>query len=170
MLGEKEIRHLAKMDVIRDFVDLEKQIQPSGFDLTLKDVMVFPPEPEGELDFSNKKRKLAEVFPATFFNDETIIKKGIFGFVCNEFFDMPEDLSGIVLPRSSLNRGGNSLNSAIIDPGYSGRLFFLVNVNYKLTVHRNARFAQIVFFRLKEKSKKLYDGIYKEAYDDGKPK
>jgi dUTP pyrophosphatase len=55
MLNIEEIRRLIEdQGLIREYVDLETQLQPSGFDLSLKEVREF--SGSGSADFSNEER------------------------------------------------------------------------------------------------------------------
>jgi len=64
-----------------------------------------------------------------------------------EKVNMPEDLMARILPRSTLFRGGCSLMTAVVDPGYFGALTMgiknLSGCDFSLS--RGARVGQIVF-------------------------
>jgi dUTP pyrophosphatase len=58
MLNSNDIKQMIeKNGMISDFINLEKQIQPSGFDLSLKEVYHY--ENLGAVDFSNEERVIA---------------------------------------------------------------------------------------------------------------
>jgi len=65
-------------------------------------------------------------------------------------------------PRSSLNRCGVSIHSAVWDAGYSGRSQSLLVVYNPLgfRLHRNARLLQLVFFYTSGGVGKGYSGQY----------
>ena len=59
MLNSSVIRGLIKdHNLISEYIDLESQIQPSGFDLSLKEISEY--KNAGSVDFSNKERTIAE--------------------------------------------------------------------------------------------------------------
>ncbi len=71
----------------------------------------------------------------------------------NEKINMPNDLCGEVLPRTSLNRIGLSINNQYLNPGYSGKLSMVLrndlnNTNIKIVP--NLKIGQILFFGLDE--------------------
>lgn len=78
-----------------------------------------------------------------------------------ESVNMPKDLAARVLNRSTLFRSGCRLSTALVDPGYRGRLTFgLENMSKnKFTIERGAAAAQIVFEQVSGRTK-AYDGRY----------
>jgi dCTP deaminase len=71
-----------------------------------------------------------------------------------ETVTMPDDLMGILYPRSSVNRQGLSVElSGIIDAGYKGTLIIPVRNNMPsqvIRIYPGERFCQIVFHTLNE--------------------
>ncbi|MCJ7574402.1 deoxyuridine 5'-triphosphate nucleotidohydrolase, partial [Candidatus Bathyarchaeota archaeon] len=58
MLNSKTIRHLIEtQQLVSDYVDLDKQLQPAGFDLSLKEVQAY--RGGGSVDFTNQERIVA---------------------------------------------------------------------------------------------------------------
>ena len=65
-------------------------------------------------------------------------------------------------PRSSLLRSGVSLHTAVWDAGYQGRSQSLLTVHHAggFRLQRDARLAQLVFFRLSSPPSQGYQGRY----------
>ena len=62
MLNSAEIRRLIEeQQLVTDFIDLDVQLQPSGFDLSLGEVQAFAGS--GSVDFSNEERVIADSRP-----------------------------------------------------------------------------------------------------------
>ncbi len=137
----------------------EMQMQPCGIDITLKEVHEFLSA--GELDFDNSKRQISKTKKIEF-EESVFLKPGAYKVVFNEHVKIPKDLAALCLPRSSLLRCGVMLNCAVWDPGYEGRSEALLNVlnPYGITLHKNARIGQMIFIKLEEEAKELYQGVY----------
>ena len=158
MLTNKEI---VELGIVDSFIDLKKQLQPAGFDITLKEVYVF--KSPGRIDFTNEERKISDVEPLKF--DErgyVFLKRGAYKVIFNEYVRIPENIAGICLPRSSLLRSGVTLETALWDPGYEGRseALLIVENEHGVYLKRNARIGQMIFFKLSNEVKG-YEGIYK---------
>lgn len=163
MLVDKEIRKwIVQEKMIRNYIDLDIQLQPNGFDLTLKNVIIFTNEWEAKIDFDNSTRQISSARLILPEDREYHLEPGTYLFRANEVFKMPDNVVGWGMPRSTLNRCGAILNSAILDAGYQGHLVFVVYVFQAMTFSVNAKFCQMIFFRLKETPNQLYSGIYKE--------
>ncbi|HLC69023.1 MAG TPA: deoxyuridine 5'-triphosphate nucleotidohydrolase [Candidatus Bilamarchaeaceae archaeon] len=152
--------HLQKADVIRDLVH-ESQYQPAGVDLTLKSVYAF--KNAGKIDFDNKERKISDVQEIEFRNDEVHLAKGAYKVIFNEYVKIPNDAAALCFPRSSLLRCGATLECAVWDPGYEGRseALLIVANEHGLDIKKNAKIGQLIFIKLSEAAKELYEGRYK---------
>lgn len=137
------------------------QYQPAGMDITLKEIYTF--KSAGKLDFDNKERKVSEVEPLAFINNEIQLKKGTYKIIFNEYVRIPADAAAFCFPRSSLLRCGASLECAVWDPGYEGRseALLIVANEYGLILKKNAKIGQMVFVKLTEAAGELYQGTYK---------
>ena len=163
MLNSREIRRLIEtQQLIKGYIDLDKQLQPSGFDLSLGEVHVY--NGVGSVDFSNKERRIAPM--TTLQPDDDgwyTLPQGCYIIVYNEVVRMPLDLIAIARTRSTVLRNGSAVETAVWDPGYHGRSSSLLVVHnpngFKLK--RNARVAQLVFFRTSE-VEEGYSGIYQK--------
>lgn len=140
--------------------DPKIQLQPVGFDLSLKSVAKFVGT--GTLDFSNEQRKLPDTQTIEFQHHDSsvVLRPGGYLVTYNEQITVPADCAGIVLPRSSLMRCGAVLHSALWDPGYSGRGQGLLTVYHEIQLHKNARIGQFVLIRLETEAGEMYSGTY----------
>lgn len=151
-------QHLS--DVIEELIS-DSQRQPAGIDVTLKEVKKF--DSAGRIDFDNSTRKIADASAMDYENDEVHLRPGSYKVVFNEYVKIPSDAAAVCLPRSSILRCGADLNCALWDPGYEGRSEALLVVynEHGITLKRNAKIGQLVFIKLSEQSKSLYEGQYK---------
>jgi deoxycytidine triphosphate deaminase len=149
--------HDAIMERIRKQGLLEnfhpEAVQGSGVDMRIN--KLFELGSEGLL--RKDERKLPEI------NDvPPILEPGrYYLFVTIEKVNMPSDLLGLMLNRSSLFRCGASLRTAVVDPGYSGVLTVGIKNEgaYQIELERGARVLQMVFAEVKGGTKS-YDGRY----------
>lgn len=147
--------------LVAGWSDLETQLQPNGFDLTLQ--KVHRHRGRGTLGLSNDQRVLPELDPIEpdgegFFD----LRAGIYHITYNEIVSLPNDLMALARARSSLNRSGVTIHAAVWDAGYSGRSTSLLAVlnpdGFRVQV--GARVLQLVFFGLARASREGYAGIY----------
>jgi len=163
LLTKKEIEEMVKKGfLVQSMISPRVQIQQCGIDLTVAKVFSF--NGEGCLDFSNEKRKLpeyVEIEPKHENGEEFwILEPGNYHMAMNEIINLPKDVAGLLLPRSSALVCGAELHSALWDPGYNGRSFFHVTVTRRVKIYKNARLGQMIFFKLEEETE-AYNGIYK---------
>jgi len=148
MLNDKQLKTLIlEKNLVTNYIDLETQLQPSGFDLSLQSIEEYLGS--GAVDFSNKERKLAETKPITPDKEGWyLLEKGVYKVVYNEVVKMPLDIAAIARSRSTLLRNGAEVGTAVWDPGYEGRSssMLLVHNPYGLRLKKNARIAQLIFF------------------------
>lgn len=162
ILGRDELLKLIRSNppLIEGWIDLETQLQPSGFDLTLKEVRKFLTP--GYIDFSNQRRRIADTAPIPF-DDEgrVMLDPGPYLAIFNEVVNIPLGVMAIARPRSSLLRSGVTVETAVWDPGYRGRsrALLLVYNERGIVLERNARIAQLVFMRVEGVSRG-YSGAY----------
>lgn len=161
MLNATEIRAMIEEEgLVSGYVDLEKQLQPSGFDLSLAEVRCF--RGGGSVDFSNEERVIADSRPLSPDYDGWYwLPAGSYTVVYNEAVAMPLDVVAIARTRSTLLRNGATVETAVWDPGYKGRSSSLLVVTNPegIRLRRDARIAQLVFFRVKE-VEEGYSGVY----------
>ncbi|RLE84108.1 MAG: deoxyuridine 5'-triphosphate nucleotidohydrolase [Thermoprotei archaeon] len=165
VLGMSEIVKLLNSSppIVEGYIDLAYQLQPAGFDLSLAEVRQF--KSSGQIDFDNTKRLISETYPLKFsLEDESIkLNKGTYLIVFNEKINLPKNILALGFPRSTLLRCGVTINSAVWDPGYSGRgrsLMMVLNSN-GVKLFKNARVMQLIFIKVEGDTGEGYKGVYK---------
>jgi dUTP pyrophosphatase len=147
--------------LISGFADLDSQVQPNGFDLTLAEIHTFGGTGTIAVDNANRiLPQLARVAP-----DHTgifVLEPGPYHITYAETVALPVDLMAFGRPRSSLTRSGVAIHTAVWDAGYAGRSTSLLVVSNPsgFRVERGARVAQLVFIRLSKMAERGYAGIY----------
>jgi dUTP pyrophosphatase len=161
MLNDQTIRKLVEDEkLITNYIDLDKQLQSSGFDLSLESIEEFLGG--GAVDFSNAERVIAETKPMKENKDEWYrLEKGCYKVVYNEVVKMPLDIAAIARTRSTLLRNGATVGTAVWDPGYEGRSSSLLTVHNPngIKIKKNARIAQLVFYHTGQVDRG-YSGVY----------
>jgi len=155
ILTKSEIEKLikGKPPLVEGFINLAEQLQPNGIDLTLKEVARL--KSAGKITVDNRERITSELEPLEFDSNGFIrLPVGCYIVTFNEIVNLPDDLTALGKPRSSLLRCGANLGTAVWDAGYSGRSQSLLIVHNPLgfAVERNARILQLVFMRLGRKT------------------
>ena len=168
MLNKNQIERLiGKNNLIEDYINLDKQLTPNGFDLTVSSVFSF--DSAGSLDFSNSQRlipKGIELFPQKEKPEDKYgwwqLKKGGYKIRTNETVNLPNNLIAFAFSRTSVLRMGAFTQHGVWDAGFKGKgEFILVVTNpYGFKLKENARIAQLVFFGVEETEG--YSGVYKE--------
>jgi dUTP pyrophosphatase len=161
MLNSSEIRQLIEDGpLITDYIDLDRQLQPTGFDLSLSEVLAYVDG--GSVDFSNVERVIPKTTPLGPDQDGWYsLRQGCYIIVYNEVVRIPLDIVALARSRSTVLRNGAAVETAVWDPGYQGRSSSLLVVHnpHGIRLKRDARVAQLVFFRIEEVGKG-YDGIF----------
>ena len=170
-LNRDEIASLiaSEIPLLQGYVSLQSQLQPNGFDLSLRDVSEFVLRQAqdgrigGQIGTDNADRVLAEASPLAYDADGWIdLSPGPYLVTFNEVVNLPLDIMALGRPRSSLLRSGVSLHTAVWDAGYRGRSQSLLTVHHPggFRLQHNARLAQLVFFRLSIPPSAGYQGRY----------
>ncbi|WNY25717.1 deoxyuridine 5'-triphosphate nucleotidohydrolase [Methanolapillus millepedarum] len=162
-LSDIEIRELMKNNppLVENYTDLNLQIQPNGFEMTVREI--YELSGAGAVDFDNSKRKTPSKNALAFGSDGWIhLSPGIYSVVLNEVVNIPNDIAAIALHRSSLVRSGVMLGTAVWDAGYRGRSECLMVVHNPagFDIRQNARIMQLLFYRLGTGVENLYNGVY----------
>lgn len=161
MLNDKQLRILiTEQELVTKYIDLETQLQPSGFDLSLESVEEYLGG--GAVDFSNKERVIGETQPMKPDAEGWFkLKKGVYKVVYNEVVKIPLDVAAVARTRSTLLRNGAEVGTAVWDPGYEGRSSSMLTVHnpYGLRLKKDARIAQLIFFHTGEVARG-YNGVY----------
>ena len=162
VLSRQDIYSLLQQEppLIEDYIDLKTQVQPNGFDLTLREVALL--QTSGRIAISNSQRLVSGLSPLVFdglgFVD---LIPGAYIITYNEIVHLSNNVMALAKPRSSLLRCGVNINTAVWDAGYSGRSQSLMVVYNAqgFRLQRNARIVQLVFFQLTEETEG-YHGAY----------
>ena len=147
--------------LIQNYVSLEEQLQPNGFDLSLHEVsrLTMP----GQIGAENADRLLPATEPLEFDADGWLtLLPGPHLITFNEIVNLPLGLMAQGYPRSSLLRSGAAVHTAVWDAGFSGRSQSLLVV-YHPTGYRmqhNARLIQLVFQYLDNRTSEGYQGRF----------
>jgi dUTP pyrophosphatase len=147
--------------LITDAINLEEQLQPNGIDLTLREISVF--SSRGILTENNDGRELSGVSPmALDAHGGVDLPPAAYLVTFNEVVNLPGNVMALARPRSSLNRCGASIHSAVWDAGYCGRSQSLLVVynQHGFRLHKNARIMQLVFIYTTRAVEKGYNGKY----------
>lgn len=167
-LNTQELREAVENGLVENFIDLETQLTPNGFDLTAAEIHRF--KDSGKLDFSNSEREIPEtekIEPAKKNPEDEYgwwtLEPGAYKIRTNEIVDLPDDVIGFAYPRSSLLRMGCSIENGVWDAGFRGRSEFLLIVENEggVEIKENARVNHIVFEKIQE-TDQGYEGRYTE--------
>ena len=163
VLSKKQILNLLDSSdpLIQGLIDQDTQIGENGVDLTVRRVSKFVSE--GAIDFSNQERVISETQDLEFDELGWIrLEPGAFRVEYNEIINLPNDIVGIAMPRSSLIRCGVALVTSFWDAGYHGRgKSTIVIFNPKgFRVKKDSRIAQLAFLFMENPSEKGYQGTF----------
>ncbi|MBM3246490.1 MAG: deoxyuridine 5'-triphosphate nucleotidohydrolase [Candidatus Omnitrophica bacterium] len=188
MLNKDEIQqYIKEKGLVANYIHLETQLTPNGFDLTVAKVFSF--DSQGALDFSNKERNVPdciEILPQKLdkedkFGTSTMLstdgersrtigwwelKKGAYKIRTNETVNLPNDLIALAFARTSLLRMGAFTQHGVWDAGFMGKGEFILAVENPegIRIKQNARIAQLIFLRMNEIGQG-YNGIYQKNKD-----
>jgi dUTP pyrophosphatase len=162
ILSKKDILNLIqqKSPLVEGYMNLDDQVQPNGFDLTLREVAMI--QSGGQIGVSNAQRSVSGLSPLVFNGTDFLdLIPGSYVITYNEIVHLPKNVMALGAPRSSLLRCGVTVHMAVWDAGYSGRSQSLMVVYnpYNFRVQKNARIAQLVFFELTDETEG-YQGTY----------
>jgi dUTP pyrophosphatase len=159
-LNRDQLRTLIQEEgLIRNYIDLDRQLTPNGFDLSLNEVAVF--SGPGQLDFTNEERELPSAEPVPRDGDWWHLQKGIYKLTANEIVDIPLDIVGVGFQRSSLLRMGAHIQNAFWEAGYKGETECLLVVDNPegIRLKEDARIIQLGFQRM-DAADNGYTGVY----------
>ena len=162
ILSKPDIHRLLQQEppLIAGWIDLEEQVQPNGFDLTLREVAL--PQSPGRIAMTNAQRLVSDLAPLVFDGLGFIdLMPGAYIITYNEIVHLPKNIMALAAPRSSLLRCCVTVNSAVWDAGYSGRSQSLMIVYNPqgFRLQKNARIVQLVFLQLTRETEG-YQGTY----------
>ncbi|MDA0263680.1 MAG: deoxyuridine 5'-triphosphate nucleotidohydrolase [Chloroflexi bacterium] len=147
--------------LLADYLSLEAQLQPNGFDLSLKAVAGLTTP--GAVGAEDADRELSETEPMDFGPGGWLqLAPGPYLVTFNEVVNLPLNVMALGRPRSSLLRSGVAIHTAVWDAGYRGRSQALLVVyqpgGYR--VQRDARLMQLVFFSMETAVGEGYQGRF----------
>ena len=162
VLAKDDIRKLvqAQPPLVEGWLNLEEQLQPNGFDLTLRDVAML--QTAGAIPVDNRQRQVSTLAPLVFDSLGYIdLIPGPYLITYNEVVHLPKNVMALAAHRSSLLRCGVTVGTAVWDAGYEGRSQSLLVVHNPLgfRLQKNARIIQLVFFQLSQETEG-YKGKY----------
>jgi dUTP pyrophosphatase len=162
VLAKDDIRKLvqAQPPLVEGWLNLEEQLQPNGFDLTLRDVAML--QTAGAIPVDNRQRQVSTLAPLVFDGLGNIdLIPGPYLITYNEVVHLPKNVMALAAHRSSLLRCGVTVGTAVWDAGYEGRSQSLLVVHNPLgfRLQKNARIIQLVFFQLSQETEG-YKGKY----------
>lgn len=167
MLNREELQQLIKeQNLISNYIDLETQLTPQGFDLTVDEIHKY--QNKGSLDFSNSEREISDTKKIEIEKRNSVdeygwwkLEQGVYKIVMNEKVDIPNDLAALAFPRSSLLRMGCTIDNAVWDSGFTGTGSFMLTVQNPegVEIKENARVNQLVFYPINE-TEEGYQGKY----------
>jgi dUTP pyrophosphatase len=161
LLNDQEIKELIlKKSLVAGYIDLDIQLQPCGFDLSLDKIETFIGR--GSVDYNNEERVIAtgdslEEDSKGWFS----LSPGCYRIIYNEVVSMPLNVAALARTRSTLLRNGATLGTAVWDPGYVGKSSSLLIVHnpHGIRLKKNARVVQLIFFHTGQ-VEKGYSGMY----------
>jgi len=166
-LNSSELREAVENGLIEDYIDLDEQLTPNGFDFTAAEIHRF--KDSGKLDFSNSEREIPgteKVEPVKKNAEDEYgwwkLEPGVYKIKTNEIVDLPEDVIAFAYPRSSLLRMGCTIENGVWDAGFRGQSEFMLIVENEegVEIKENARVNHIVFEKIEETE--CYQGKYQE--------
>ncbi|MFH1381798.1 MAG: deoxyuridine 5'-triphosphate nucleotidohydrolase [Chloroflexota bacterium] len=151
VLAKPDLEKLIRQQppLIENYLDLAAQLQPNGFDLTLREICLL--QSAGQLAVDNNQRQVSALAPLVFDGLGFIdLIPGPYLITFNEIVHLPDNIMALGRPRSSLLRCGVTVGTAVWDAGYSGRSQALLVVynTQGIRLQQNTRVMQLVFFRL----------------------
>ena len=151
----------SKPSLVENYLSLEQQLQPNGFDLTLNSVSRL--SSPGSMGAAPDDRELSSTEPLDFAPDGWLeLAPGPYLIDCNVTVNRILDVMALGRTRSSLLRSGVAIHAAVWDAGYRGRSQAPIVVyqpdGYR--VQKDARLLQLVFYRLVQPVSEGYQGRF----------
>lgn len=150
-----------KDPLVEEYLDLEAQLQPNGFDFTLMEVSSFASE--GKIGPGTQPAVLSDSNVIPFDTDGRLhLFQGSYLITLNEVVNLPKHVMALARPRSSLLRSGVAVHTAVWDAGYRGRSQAMLTVYnpFGFIVTKGARLVQMVFMHLARPVDQGYQGRY----------
>lgn len=132
----------------------KKQIQPNSIDLTIKSVRLIE---GGVLTERGATPWLTEMLQNQFF---TLRGNKAYDIIFNEYVEVPENMVGFIVCRSSLNRIGAFITSGLYDSGFKNYVGAVLRTNNAITIQGGTRIATMYFIKAEAAHK--YNGQYQD--------
>ncbi|ADP77535.1 deoxycytidine-triphosphate deaminase related protein [Methanothermus fervidus DSM 2088] len=144
IIGEKELRKIFR----------SKDIQPAGIDLRLKNLY----EQKSAASLINEEKNLPKLNKIE--GPIYELKPGKAYLAETQKIKIPRGYAMLYFPRSTLIRSFVDVRTALGDPGFEGKLYFLIvnHGEYIYKIKKGERFAQAVLVKVKGSGK--YNGDY----------
>lgn len=149
-----------------EYVDLDSQVQPNGFDLTLASISRL----QGTGRIYKDDKVLPEytdiAFQTIIFDgserEAVMLAQGSYFIRFNETISVPINCLGLGRPRSTILRCGASIHTGVWDAGYVGKsgCLLVVHNNFGLFLEKDARVVQLVLASLDAIPEAIYQGSY----------
>ena len=152
---------LGNPPLIESYLSLDQQLQPNGFDLTLRDVARLTST--GSMGAAPDQRTLPDSDKLEFDSDQWLhLDPGSYLITFNEIVNLPLDLMTLGRTRSSLLRSGVSIHTGVGDAGYRGRYqaLMVVHLPQGYRIQKGAKVTQLVFARLARPVSQGYQGKF----------
>lgn len=158
ILNKTQIKEEIEKGMVTEYKDLDIQLQPNGFDLTVSQIDKIISK--GVIDFDNTHRELPK-YERIRFLDNIDLPLGNYVIHFNEKLNIPSNIVALAFPRSSLIRMGATIETAVFDSGFNGYCQCLLIVSNKsgIRINKDARMIQLIFLE-REDDESLYNGIY----------
>jgi dUTP pyrophosphatase len=161
ILPKAEIKKLIQeQNMITDYLSLDEQLQPNGFDLTLDEIYDF--KLCGMIGKNEKYLPFGEpIEPDELTNYHDLAGTYSYLFSINETVKLPLNVCAMTIQRSSIMRCGATTNIGFWDSGYNGKGYSLLNVmnQHGLRIQKGSRIMQMIFMTNTEETEG-YHGQY----------
>lgn len=152
---------------IENVDDPKAQVQQHGIDVRIEDIMEIISE--GKLFINDKKlpdMKICNIHSARVKDNVlspmlvSVVKSNAYIINAIETVNIPKDVAAFAIMRSTLNRLGVPIHSALYDSGFRGKIQSTMYAFNDCEIEIGARYAQIIF--IEAQSASLYKGQYQD--------
>jgi len=157
MLSIEQIKTLiVHHSMISNYLDLEKQLQPNGFDLTVELVGILRGR-ASVIGFGHKE--LPDQISEPLVGDK-FLDPGYYLLTMCEEIRLPKNIAAVPMNRTSLFRMGAFIAGGWYDRGYCGKPQTGLMVTRPLLLLPRARILQLGFFNVENVDDAGYNGEY----------
>lgn len=163
LLSGEEIRELVlTKGLIENYLDLDRQLQPNGFDLRIKKIEVinanygFPIIGVPFISFIGKYGPSYREYNTT----EGPLQPGYYLVTMAEKINLPSSIAALPMNRTSLFRFGSFIAGGWYDVGYLGIPQTGLFVTCPISLTSDSRILQLGFLRVNNQSGQTYSGSY----------